>query len=66
MKILELYCGTKSFSNVAKDKGHEVFTVDFNPKFKPNICCNMLYFDIKILPKEWRNPDILWLSLIHI
>ena len=34
MKILELFCGTKSFSNVALELGHEVFTVDFNNKFK--------------------------------
>ena len=37
MKVLELFCGTKSFSNVALELGHEVFTVDFNPKFKPDL-----------------------------
>lgn len=62
MKVLEIYCGTKSFSKVAKNKGYEVFTVDFNPKFKPDIVADMLYFNIKNLPKEWRNPDILWMS----
>lgn len=62
MKVLEIYCGTKSFSKVAKNKGYEVFTVDFNPKFKPDIVADMLYFNIKSLPKEWRNPDILWMS----
>ena len=62
MKIIEFYCGTKSFSNVAKSLGHEVFTVDFNSKFKPDLVCNMLYFDKKILPKEWRNPDMIWCS----
>ena len=62
MKILEVYCGTKSFSNVAEARGHKTFTVDFNPKFKPDLCCDMIYFDKKMLPKEWRNPDILWCS----
>ncbi len=38
MKIIEFYCGTKSFSEVAKNEGHEVFTIDFNPKFKPDLC----------------------------
>ena len=62
MKVLDLYCGTKSFSNVAKELGHDVFTVDFNPKFKPDLCVDMLYFNKSMLPKEWRNPDIIWAS----
>ena len=62
MKILEIYCGTKSFSKVAEKKGNKVFTIDFNPKFKPDMVADMLYFDTKMLPKEWRNPDILWMS----
>ena len=62
MKVLELFCGTKSFSKVAEAQGHEVFTVDFNPKFKPDLCCDMLYFNKDMLPKEWRNPDIVWAS----
>ena len=61
-KIVEVYCGTKSFSKVAKERGHEVFTIDFNPKFKPDMVVDMLYFDKKMLPKKWRNPDILWFS----
>ena len=62
MKVLELFCGTKSFSKVAETQGHEVFTVDFNSKFKPDLCCDMLYFTKDMLPKEWRNPDIVWAS----
>lgn len=62
MKILELYCGTKSFSKVAENRGHEVFTIDFNPKFKPDLCCDMIYFNIKMLPKKWRRPDVIWCS----
>ena len=62
MKVIEVYCGTKSFSKVAESKGHDVFTLDFNPKFNPDLCCDMLYFDKKILPKGWRSPDMLWCS----
>ncbi len=62
MKILEFYCGTKSFSKVAEKEGHKVFTVDFNPKFKPDLCCDMLYFNKKLLPVLWRNPDMIWFS----
>ena len=62
MKILEFYCGTRSFSKVAEKEGHKVFTVDFNPKFKPDLCCDMLYFNKKLLPVLWRNPDMIWFS----
>ncbi len=62
MKVLELYCGTKSFSKVAESLGHDVFTVDFNPKFHPDMCCDMLYFNKGMLPKEWRKPDVIWAS----
>ncbi len=46
-KIVEVYCGTKSFSKVAKERGHEVFTIDYNPKFKPDMVVDMLYFNKK-------------------
>ena len=62
MKILEVYCGTKSFTKVTEKQGHETFTVDFNPKFNPDMVADMLYFNQKMLPKEWRNPDVLWMS----
>lgn len=62
MKIIEFYCGTKSFSRVAEREGHQVFTIDFNPKFKPDMVTDMLYFDVKMLPKEWRKPDMIWFS----
>ncbi len=62
MKIIEFFSGTSSFGNVSKERGHEVFTIDFNPKFKPDMVCDMLYFNIKMLPKEWRKPDMIWCS----
>ena len=62
LKIIEFFCGTKSFSNVAKKQGHEVFTIDFNPKFNPDMVTDMLYFNVKQLPKKWRNPDMIWCS----
>lgn len=62
MRIIEFFCGTKSFSKIAEKRGHKVFTIDFNPKFKPDMVCDMLYFDKKMLPKEWRNPDMIWCS----
>ena len=59
MKVLEVFCGTKSFSKAAASLGIGTFTIDYNKRFNPNIVVDMLYFNIKILPKEWRRPDIL-------
>jgi len=63
LKGIELFCGTKSFSNVAEQiHGIDMFTIDFNPKFDPDFCCDALYLTKKMIPKEYRNPDILWCS----
>lgn len=62
MKVLELFSGTASFSNVAKERGHEVFTVDIDKQFNPDLCIDILDFNIDMLPEEFRNPDIVWAS----
>jgi len=62
MKVLELFAGTKSFSKVAEEKGYKTFTIDNNEEFNPDLCIDILDFDISMLPKEFRNPDIIWAS----
>lgn len=59
MKVLELFAGTKSFSSVAEQLGHEVFTSDFEPSFDTHYCVDILNFDITKLP--WK-PDVIWAS----
>ena len=64
MKILELFAGTKSISKVFDKRGHETFTVDFNPVFEPDL---YLYIDISQLTAEmvlekFGQPDVIWLS----
>jgi len=62
MKVLELFCGHKSFSKVAEKNGCKTYTIDFNKKFNPDLCIDMLYFNKSILPKSERSPDIIWAS----
>jgi len=62
MKIIELFSGTKSISNAFSSRGHETFTIDNDPDLKPDLCMDMLSFNISMLPKEWRTPDIIWAS----
>ena len=59
MKILELFSGTESFSKVARARGHEVFTIDIDNKFSPDLCGDILSLGINEIP---FTPDIVWAS----
>ena len=59
MKILELFSGTESFSKVARERGHECFTIENNKEFNPNLCKDILNVDIKDIPFK---PDVIWAS----
>ncbi len=41
-KLLELFSGTESVSKTFKENGWEVFTIDNEPKFNPNLCKDIL------------------------
>lgn len=62
MKVLELFCGTKSISKAFEKRGHECFTVDNDSQHNPDLCIDILDFEIKMLPKEWRKPHVIWAS----
>ena len=57
MRILELFSGTGSFSKAAENRGHSVFTVDTNPRFKPS-----LQADVKSLKFADGLYDVIWAS----
>jgi hypothetical protein len=59
MKVLELFSGTESFSKVAREKGHDVFTIDNDPQHNPDLCKDILDLTIKDIPFK---PDIIWSS----
>lgn len=63
MKVLELFAGTRSIGKAFEEKGHEVFSVEWNKDFE-NID---LYADISTLTaadilKQFGQPDIIWAS----
>lgn len=63
MKVLELFAGTRSIGKAFEQKGHEVFSVDWDRRFE-NI---NLYADISILTVEeiinkFGRPDVIWAS----
>jgi hypothetical protein len=66
MKVLELFAGSCSFSNVAKEYGHETFTVDSGLDLltddhykKIDLVIDILELDVDKIPFE---PDIIWAS----
>jgi len=59
MKILELFSGTESFSKVAKARGHDVFTIDVDRSFNPDLCKDILEVSREDIPFK---PDVIWAS----
>lgn len=63
MKVLELFCGTKSISNAFKEDGHEVFTVDWEKGFSPDLAIDIEQLTVKdIIKLCGGKPDIIWAS----
>jgi hypothetical protein len=59
MKVLELFSGTGSFSNVCKERGHETFTVDFDKQFKPDMIADISKIEVADISFK---PDVIWAS----
>lgn len=59
MRTVELFCGTKSFSKIAEERGHNTFTIDVDQTFQPDLHKNILSLIRNDLPKD---IDILWAS----
>jgi len=60
MKTLELFCGTKSFSKVAHQRGYETKTLDNETQFDADFTIDIMDFDISML--DGYKPDIVWAS----
>jgi hypothetical protein len=58
MKLLELFCGTKSIGKEFAKLGFEVTSLDFEPRFNPDICA-----DILTIPVDYfKGFDVIWAS----
>jgi hypothetical protein len=50
MRVLDLFSGLGGWSQAFKDRGHEVVTVDINPKFNPTIVADVM----NLTPKDFE------------
>ncbi len=60
IRVLELFCGTKSIGKVCDELGWESISVDLESKFNPTHLCDIMNFDYKQYPKDYF--DIVWAS----
>ena len=63
MKVLDLFCGTKSIANAFEKRGHEVYTVDWDVRFKADLSVDIgtLTAD-DIINLCGGVPDVIWAS----
>ena len=63
MKVLDLFCGTKSIANAFEAQGHEVFTVDWEKKFNPSLSADIGSLTAQdIIELCGGVPDVIWAS----
>lgn len=63
MKVLELFCGTKSISNAFKERGHEVYTVDWEKSFEPTLCADIGNLTAEQVKELCGGiPEVIWAS----
>jgi len=57
MLMIDLFSGLGGASQAMKERGWDVITVDINPDFSPDICCDIQDFNYSGPP-----PDLVWAS----
>jgi len=67
MKLLEIFCGTKSISKIFEKNGWKTYTIDVNQKYNPTECIDILDFDYTKFDKNYFNhlhfsPDCTYMS----
>jgi hypothetical protein len=60
MRVLDIFCGTKSVGKICKERNWEYIGLDINPKFSPEICVDFLDWDFTKYDKNYF--DAIWIS----
>lgn len=63
MKVLDLFCGTKSIASAFEARGHEVYTVDWDKRFNPTLTADIGKLTAQdIITLCGGVPDVIWAS----
>ena len=62
MRLLELFCGTKSVGRAFEAAGWDVVSVDIDPGFQPTVCCDVLALRVDDVVERFGSIDALWAS----
>jgi hypothetical protein len=60
LRVLELFSGTGSIGRQFLARGHEVISLDLDPRNSPTICANLMDWRYKSLPRGYF--DAIWAS----
>ena len=60
MKLLELFCGTKSVGDVFAKEGHEIVSLDYDKKFNATHTEDIMEWDYKQYASDYF--DVIWAS----
>lgn len=68
LRLLELFCGTKSVGKIFEKDGYEVISLDYNKKFDATHTEDILTWDYTQYPKDyfnviWASPDCTTFSI---
>ena len=63
MKVLELFAGTRNIGKAFEEKGHEVFSVEWDRSFENiDLYKNIYELSVKEILDKFGKPDVIWAS----
>lgn len=63
MKVLELFAGTRSIGKAFEERGHDVFSVEWDKRFgNIDLYEDILKVQADDIAKSFGKPDVIWAS----